>query len=100
MFPAVETHMDSVMDESLALQALSNARFNHHIHSALLEHAGTDAIFDVMPATVFDDDGFDPLQVKQVRKQQSCRPGSDDSDLRAQCFPSQRQVSMRGTARV
>jgi hypothetical protein len=87
MLPAIEAHMDSVMDEPFSLQTFSNTCFDHHIHRALLEHACTDAVFDVMPAADFDDDGFDSQQVQQVRKQQSRRAGSDDSDLRAQGLP-------------
>ncbi len=87
MLPVVEAHVDSVMHEPFAFQAFSNACFDHHVHSALLEHACADAMFDVMPAAGFYDDGIDSLQVKQVRKQQSRRPRSDNSDLRAQVLP-------------
>jgi hypothetical protein len=77
------------MDKRFALQALPNASFEQHIHCALLENARPDALFDVWPAAGFNNDGFDPLQVQEMRKQQSCRPGSDNSDLRAQDRPSQ-----------
>src|SRR5712671_229603 len=87
MLPVVEAHVDSVMHEPFAFQAFSNACFDHHVHSALLEHACANAVFDVMPAAGFHDDGIDSLQVKQVRKQQSRRPRSDNSDLRAQVLP-------------
>jgi hypothetical protein len=49
------------MHEPFAFQAFSNACFDHHVHSALLEHACANAVFDVMPAAGFDNDGFDPL---------------------------------------
>jgi hypothetical protein len=87
MLAAIEAHVDPVMDEAFTLQALSNACFDHHVHGALFEHARANAVFDVMPAAHFYNDGFDPLQVKQVRQQQSRGTRSDNSDLRAQRVP-------------
>ena len=74
------------MDEPFPLQALPDARFGQYIHSALLQHACPDALFDVFSAASFDNDGFDSLQVEEMREQQSCRPRSDNSDLSAQGF--------------
>jgi hypothetical protein len=60
MAAAVESQLDSMMNEPFAFQALSDARFDEHVHRALLEHACPDAHFDIFPAANFDNDGFDP----------------------------------------
>src|SRR6266581_4044475 len=98
--PAMKSQLNSRMDEPFALQALPDANFDQHIHRALLEHACADALFDVFPAARFDNDGFDPLQMEEVRKEQSRRPGSDDSDLCAQGFAFPQSQMARRSAGV
>jgi hypothetical protein len=56
MAAPVEPQLNSVMDESFALQAIPDASFDQHIHRALLEHACADALFDIFPAAHFDND--------------------------------------------
>jgi hypothetical protein len=100
MAAAVKSQLDSVMDEPFALQAIPDACFDQQIHRALLEHARPDALFDVFPGASFDNDGFDPLQVEEVRKQQSRGTGSDDSNLCAQGFASPQLLTAQRPARV
>jgi hypothetical protein len=58
-----KSQFDSVMDQTLSLQAVRQASFNKEIDSALFEHAGTDAFFAVLAAARFEYYGVDALKV-------------------------------------
>jgi hypothetical protein len=58
----------------------------HQIDRALLEHTGSDAFDDVVPAAVLQDDGVDALPVQQVAENPPGRSGADDPDLCADAF--------------
>jgi hypothetical protein len=84
--PAVESQGDAVMSKAFALQALADACFDQQIDRALFQKACADALFDIFSAARFDHDGFDSLQVEQVREHQPCGTRADDADLSAQRF--------------
>ena len=52
----------------------------------MFEHAGSDRRLQVFAAAAFEHDGFDPLQVQEVREQQPRRPTPDDPYLRTHLF--------------
>ena len=78
-----ETQLDAVMDDALAVETLRHADLRQQVDGSLLEHARPDALLDVLAAARLEDDGVDALQVQQVRKRQTRRPGADDRYLRA-----------------
>ena len=55
----------------------------HQINGALLQHAGANALFDIVAAAIFEDDGIDALEVEKMRQNQTGGSCADDSDLRA-----------------
>ena len=79
----VETQLDALVHEPLAVQACPDARLVEQIDGGLLEHAGTDAPEHVGGALTFDDHVVDARLVQQLREQQPGRAGADDGDLRA-----------------
>ena len=78
-----ETQLDAVMDDALAVSRSADADLRQQIDGSLLEHAGPDALLDVLAAARLEDDGVDALQVQQVREHETRRPGADDRYLRA-----------------
>ena len=82
-FP-LELHGDAVVEDPLAVHALSDTGLAQQLDGAVLEHAGADPVLDVVPAPVFEHDRLDSHPVEQVGERQSRRPGADDADLRAQ----------------
>ncbi len=78
---ALESQLDTVMDEPFASQAIANTGCDEQIDGALLEHAGTHALFDVLTAAPLDDNRLDAFEVEQVRQHQSRRAGADNPDL-------------------
>ena len=48
----------------------------------LLEHAGADALLDVLAAAALEHDRLDPFALEQPRERQPRRAGADDPDLR------------------
>ncbi len=80
---AAEAQFDAVMQQALAAQPLAHVRLHQQVHAALLEHAGSNAMLDILAAATLDDDRLHTLQMQQVRKQQSRGSRSDDADLRA-----------------
>ena len=59
MTTPIEAQFDSVMNETLLLQSVADARLYHQVDGALFEHARAHALLDVFPAAIFDDDRFD-----------------------------------------
>ena len=80
---SVELQLDPVVDDPLALQPVADAGAHEQVDGALLEHAGADAVLDVVAAPVLEHNRLDPFQLEQPRERQARRPGADDPDLRA-----------------
>ena len=51
---AGEAQFETAMDQALAAETPADSRFIHQIDGALLEHAGADALLDVLAAPVFN----------------------------------------------
>jgi hypothetical protein len=81
MAPPVEAQVDAVVDQALARQSIAETGFDEQIDRALLEDTRADPMLDVLPAASFNNDRFDPLEVQEMRQQQSGGPGADDPDL-------------------
>ncbi len=77
----VELQVDAAVDDALAVHALADARIAQQVDRALLQHAGTDALLDVLARAVLEDYRLDALARKQLRQRQSGRPGAHDPDL-------------------
>ncbi len=80
---AGELQVDAVVRDALARKPLPHACTFEHVDRRLLEHSGADPVLDVVAAPVLEHDRLDSATVKQLRKRQPGRPGTDDRDLRA-----------------
>jgi hypothetical protein len=80
--PAVETERETVMNQSLAVKAGGKAELVHQVDGTLLEQTGAHPLDDILPAAVFQHDGFDPVTPQQMREQQAGRARTDDTNLR------------------
>ncbi len=78
---AFEQQVDAVMHQALATHALADARLVERVDRALLQHARADALFDVLAAPGFEDDGIDAAALQQLSEQQAGGAGADDGDL-------------------
>ena len=81
MAAAAEAQFDAVMDQADALESLADAGFIQQIDGALFEHAGADALLDILAAASLEHDRLDAVEVQQMRKHQPRRSRSDDADL-------------------
>ena len=79
----VEAQIDALVPHAFAAQTIADPRVVHQIDRSLLEHAGAHALDDILLTAVFDDDGVDTGQMKQVTEHQAGRARADDTDLRA-----------------
>jgi hypothetical protein len=66
MGAAAEAQIHSVVHQAFALQAFAHAGFLQQVHGALFEHTGAHALLHVLAAAIFEDDGFDAVEVQQV----------------------------------
>src|SRR6185503_10591279 len=85
---SIDIDGDSVMEQAFALEAGSDSALDHEIDRALLENAGANPLDDVIPGSIFDNDGVDSRQVQQMAQHQTCRACSNNSHLRAYRFHS------------
>src|SRR5207253_8669015 len=58
--------------------------FRSQLGRSLLEHAGADAVLDVLAAAIFEDDALDSRDLEQARQGEPGRPRADDPDLGSQ----------------
>jgi hypothetical protein len=79
---AAEAQLDAVLDEALAAQPLVKPQLGEQVNGALLEHAGADALLDVLAVPILKNDRLDPASVQQVRQQKPRRAAPDDTHLR------------------
>ena len=80
---AIELELDAVVDDPLAPEPLSRACVDEQIGDRLLEHAGANALLDVLPAAVLEHDRLDAFAVEQLGEREPRRAGAHDPDLRA-----------------
>ena len=86
---AVEAQLDAVVHEALALEALAHAHLLQQVDGALLEHAGADALLDVLAVARLEHHRVDPGAVEQLAEHEAGGTGPDDADL----GPSRRTVT-------
>src|SRR5471032_3458636 len=82
---SVEAQLDAAMNQAFAPHALAHARLVEQIHRALFQNARADALLHMLARLALDHDGVDTDKVQQVRENQAGWPGSDDTDLCAEC---------------
>ena len=80
---AAELQLDAVVDDALALQPLARARLGQQVDRGLLEHAGPDAVLDVVAAARLDHDRLDALHTQDLGQRQPRWARADDADLGA-----------------
>jgi hypothetical protein len=56
------------MPQSLALQALADAGFDHQVDSPLFEYARAHALFDILAAAALEDNGFNAREMQKMRE--------------------------------
>jgi hypothetical protein len=79
---AAEAQLDAVLDEALATQPLVEPQLGEQVDGALLEHAGANALLDVLAVPILEDDRLDPAPVQEVRQQKPRRAAPDNTHLR------------------
>ena len=91
---AVELQLDAVVDEALALHALADAGRGEQVDRALLEHAGADALLDVLAAARLEHDRLDALRAAGgCASMRPAGPAPTIADLRAHQRPAVRSNS-------
>jgi hypothetical protein len=83
---ATETQLDPVMYQPLLLQPRAHAAFHQQIHGALLQHAGSNALFHVLASVCFENHRLDPFKMQKVREHQPRGTSADYPDLGAHAF--------------
>ena len=97
---AAEGKIDAVVEHAFALHARAGAGLDQEVARPLFDQAGADAAFDVIAASVFQDDALHALEVEEMRQHQPGGPGADDTDLRAHlALPIVPALTLIGTAR-
>jgi hypothetical protein len=69
------------MWQSLRHHACPHTRLIQNVDTLVLEHAGTDSIFDVVPAFGFQHHTVDAVLLQQVRQQKARGSCADDRNL-------------------
>src|SRR3954464_13352774 len=69
------------MDEPLPLHTFADTRPDGEAARPLLDDAGADTLLDMPAGPRLKDGRLDPFEMQKMRKHQSGRTGSDDSDL-------------------
>src|SRR5262249_33700427 len=79
--PTVETQLDAVVDETLAVEPVGEVELAEEVDGALLEDAGADAGLDVVARAVLEDDGVDAAAGEGMSEDEAGGAGADDRDL-------------------
>jgi hypothetical protein len=80
---SVKPKFDSMVDEALAFEPVSDTYLREEIDRGLFENSRADALFDVVPAASLQNNGVNPVQVQQMAEHEPCRAGSDNPHLGA-----------------
>jgi len=78
---SLKADVESLMTQPCTLETCADAHRRQQVHGTLLKDARSHAVDDVLAAMVFDNDGVDTIQMKQMPKQQSGRACSNNSHL-------------------
>src|SRR5580704_1537322 len=81
--PTIEREINAVMDHGLAFHAIANARLDQKLRHPMLHQARADASLAIGAAPVFNDDGVNAGEMKEVREHQPGRAGAHDANLSA-----------------
>lgn len=82
---AVEREIGAAVKQALGRDACAGAELVHQRDGAGLEHAGTDAAFDIGAVAALDDSAGNPRLMEDMGEEHACRAGADDRYLGAHC---------------
>src|SRR5512141_1197664 len=72
----VDADIDAAVLDALALHALADAKLNQQFAGPVLDQSGTDAVFDIFAAAIFNNDRLDAGEMQQPRQHQARGPRS------------------------
>src|SRR5206468_4655845 len=78
---AIEAQLDALVDQALAVEAVSQPELGEQVHGALLENARPDALLHVLTAAVLEHDAPDVLPGEEVGEHQASGTGAHDPHL-------------------
>ena len=81
--PTAPEHLETAVDQTLAMHARADADVVQEIDAHLLENAGADAAEHVLAGLALDDHGVDARLGQELPQQQARGAGADDRDLRS-----------------
>ncbi len=73
--------LHAVVHECLAVEALGEPEAAQELDARVLEHAGADALLDVLAAAVLEHDRLDAPRRQEVGQDEPGRSGADDPHL-------------------
>ena len=83
MAAVAETELDAVVNEAFTLEACAYTGFDEKGGARVFQHTGADSALNVRAAAILYHHGFDALEVKKVREEQTGGSCADDADLGA-----------------
>jgi hypothetical protein len=83
MAAASERDVQPLVPHALTGEPFADAGLVHQVDRALFEHARPNALDDMVPTAILDDDRVDAALVEEVPEHEPGRTGADDADLRA-----------------
>src|SRR5262245_42913940 len=78
-----DADLRSVVNQSIAVQAVADAGLLQELHRSLLDQTGANPFQHVVRRMPFENDIVDAMAVQKLPEQQARRAGADDRDLRA-----------------
>ena len=78
---AVEGQLDAAVGEALAVEAVGEPEAAQQLDGRVLEHAGPDAVLDVLAVALLEHDAVDAPRREQVGEHEPGRTGADDRHL-------------------
>ena len=77
----LEGQLDAPVGQALAVEPVGEAEAAQQLDRRVLEHAGTDAVLDVVAVALLEHDAVDATRGQEVGQHEARRPGADDRDL-------------------
>ena len=74
----LEGQLDAAVGEALAVEPIGDAELAEQGDARVLEHAGANAVLDVLAVVAFEDDAVDAAGGEEVGEDEAGRSGTDD----------------------